>query len=150
MVKRPAHAATPTTAPVEQTGGDPAMTGGQVVHGPGARRDDLAPPGAPPPEAAVSGGAQSMPGARVSDRSAGSDARPSASEFEDADGGGLDALALAGAVLRGRLQDPRAVLAVLGAVVVLVLALRRRSRRRAAGCYRVEDIERLAVVLDRR
>jgi hypothetical protein len=54
-------------APVEQVGGDPGMTEGQVVQGEGNATD---PPsaGLGPRPAAGSGGAQSQPGARMSDR----------------------------------------------------------------------------------
>lgn len=62
---RPPERSHPGTAPVEQTAGDPAMTQGR---GDGAGGHDAPLPDAPPPEAATSGGAQSDPGARASDR----------------------------------------------------------------------------------
>jgi hypothetical protein len=53
-------------APVEQAGGDPDMTEGQVVYGPDdPEADDTADDGRP--ESASSGAAQSVRGARVSD-----------------------------------------------------------------------------------
>ncbi len=52
-------------APVEQAGGDPEMTQGQVVYGPDdGGRDDA---GGDRPEPASSGAAQSVRGARASD-----------------------------------------------------------------------------------
>lgn len=71
-VERPPAEAKPRESPVEQTHDDPDMTGGQVVTGPGEPGGpDPAPPSTPPQEAAESGGRQSMPGARPSDRIAG-------------------------------------------------------------------------------
>lgn len=62
----------PHAAPVEQVHGDAAMTQGQVVDGPG---DGSETPTNPSPAEAGSGGAQSVVGARVSDRlSAGEEA----------------------------------------------------------------------------
>jgi bifunctional non-homologous end joining protein LigD len=58
-VERPPEDAVSGESPVEQASGDPEMTGGRT-------RTPK-----PPPGAAVSGGAQSMPGARTSDRVAG-------------------------------------------------------------------------------
>lgn len=58
--------ATPHRAPVEQVKGDPGITGGQVVDGPGERDDDL-----PQTRATGSGGAQAQQGARASDEVAG-------------------------------------------------------------------------------
>lgn len=73
-VERPPSEADPGDSPVEQTTDDPAMTGGQVVGGPGTPGGPHpAPPTAPTPEAPVGGGAQSLPGARVSDRVAAED-----------------------------------------------------------------------------
>ena len=61
-------------APVEQAGGDPEMTEGQVVLGEGEsgrhRSHGL------DPEAGSSGAAQSAPGARVSDRVAAGETTP--------------------------------------------------------------------------
>ena len=82
-VERPAAAATPGGSPVEQTGGDDAMTGGQVVSGPGSRSDAVAAPQSPPPEAASSGGAQSLPGARAGDRRAGASERVGVEELSN-------------------------------------------------------------------
>lgn len=67
---RPPEASVPHTAPVEQVDDDPDMTAGQVV---GDAGDPVDPPTAPPPEAAASGGAQSDPGDRASDRVAATD-----------------------------------------------------------------------------
>ena len=64
-VQTPPERAKPHEAPVEQVRGDEAMTGGQVVPGPGERADI---PSSPDPAASGSGGAQSMAGARISDR----------------------------------------------------------------------------------
>jgi len=66
-VLRPPAESKPHTAPVEQTGGDSAMTGADQppagVEVPETRM----------PEAPVSGGAQSAPSARVSDRISGAE-----------------------------------------------------------------------------
>lgn len=150
-VERPPEEATPGTAPVEQVYGDPAMTGGQVVTGPGT-------PGQPRPEAPsvavpqapVGGAAQSMPGGRVSDRIAASAERPSAASFEpeDDDSAGLDGLALARTIVLGRLRDPRALLATLLTVAVVAYRLG-RSRRRGRDRYSVNDLERLAKLFAR-
>jgi len=64
-VRTPAEQAKPHTAPVEQVRDDAAMTEGQVVDGPGS---GSSPSSNPEPAAAGSGGAQSVVGARVSDR----------------------------------------------------------------------------------
>ena len=66
-VQTPPEDARPHAAPVEQVRGDAAMTQGQVVDGPGTSADV---PSAPD-TAGVSGGAQSVVGARESDRVAG-------------------------------------------------------------------------------
>lgn len=71
-VQRDPDDAQPHQAPGEQTDGDPAMTEGQVVGSPGAG-DPVTPMQTPPSEAAVSGGAQSDPGARAPDRDAADD-----------------------------------------------------------------------------
>lgn len=168
----------PGGAPVEEVGGDPAMTAGQVVQGPGsAGTGHPAPTEGPQPEAAVSGGAQSLPGARVSDRvaagpdrppapAAGSEGpsvpaagpdrprAPAADRLDEGDAGGLDGLALARAVVLGRLRDPGVLAGVLLAVAVLAFRLGRRSRGpgRARGsetAYHLDDLERLAALLDR-
>lgn len=70
---RPPEESAPRTAPVEQVGGDAAMTRGQITGDREADGDPVDPPATPPSEAAVSGGAQSDPGARASDRVAGAD-----------------------------------------------------------------------------
>lgn len=70
-VQRPPSEARPGESPVEQTRDDPGMTEAQVLSGPGAAGGpDPAPPSTPPEEASESGGAQSLPGARTSDRTA--------------------------------------------------------------------------------
>ena len=66
-VLRPPEESKPGTAPVEQTQGDPEMTGGE---GSSAGVDV---PETRMPEAPVSGGAQSAPSARISDRISASD-----------------------------------------------------------------------------
>ena len=76
---RPAEAK-PGAAPVEQSGGDPEMTEGQVVLGEGAGGKPT--PGVDPREAAGSGGAQSQPGARVSDRAAAGEPLPDGPPFD--------------------------------------------------------------------
>jgi hypothetical protein len=63
-VLRPPEESTPGTAPVEQTHGDAAMTGDDDGGTPGG----VEVPATRMPEAPVSGGAQSAPSARVSDR----------------------------------------------------------------------------------
>lgn len=73
-VLRPPEESTPGTSPVERTGGDPAMTGGQQTGDPDdPATDPVAVPEEVMPEAPVSGAAQSAPAARVSDRVAGAD-----------------------------------------------------------------------------
>jgi hypothetical protein len=62
----------PGTAPVEQIRDDPEMTEGQVVLG----EDPADPRGNPDPSAAGSGGAQSIVGARASDRVAAAEPLP--------------------------------------------------------------------------
>lgn len=80
-VLRPPERSRSGTAPVEQVAGDPEMTGGQITGAPGTGDgDDPPPPTRPPQEAAVSGGMQSDPGARVSDRLAAQEQEPDAGE----------------------------------------------------------------------
>jgi hypothetical protein len=62
----------PGSAPVEQVRDDPEMTEGQVVLG----EDREVPSGNPDPAQAGSGGAQSVVGARASDRVAGDEPLP--------------------------------------------------------------------------
>lgn len=70
---RSPEASAPHTAPVEQAGGDADMSGGRTTGDADAAGDPVDPPATPPQEAAVSGGAQSDPGARASDRVAAGD-----------------------------------------------------------------------------
>ena len=73
-------------APVEQAAGDPEMTEGQVVLGdgePGRGSDPAVDPGIDPREAG-SGGAQSAPGARQSDRRSAGQPEPGGPPFSDA------------------------------------------------------------------
>jgi hypothetical protein len=63
--------AKPRTAPVEQTAGDPEMTEGQVVYGSAGGTD--ATEASPAPSEHSSGVAQSVVGARASDRVAAGD-----------------------------------------------------------------------------
>ena len=65
-------------APVEQAAGDPEMTEGQVVLGDG---DGGTPSGGADPRDAGSGGAQSAPGARQSDRRAAGQPEPEGPPF---------------------------------------------------------------------
>jgi hypothetical protein len=65
-------------APVEQTHGDPAMTEGQVVLGEGNDDEDA---GLNPAEAG-SGGAQSVVGARTSDRLAAGEPKPGGAPYD--------------------------------------------------------------------
>jgi hypothetical protein len=67
-------------APVEQVRGDPEMTEGEVVLGSGSPSE---PSAGLDPRADGSGGAQSQPGARVSDRLAGGEPAPSGPPFEE-------------------------------------------------------------------
>jgi hypothetical protein len=69
-------------APVEQVRGDPEMTEGEVVLGSGHPTDPPS-PGVDPREAAGSGGAQSQPGARMSDRIAGGEPEPTGPPFDN-------------------------------------------------------------------
>ena len=68
-------------APVEQVRGDPEMTEGEVVLGEGHPTE---PPsaGLDPRAAAGSGGAQSQPGARMSDRVSGGEPEPAGPPFD--------------------------------------------------------------------
>ena len=68
------------TAPVEQTAGDPDMTEGQVAEGDGEADTERIP--RIDPREAGSGGAQSAPGPRVSDRVAGGDEKPGGEPFD--------------------------------------------------------------------
>lgn len=70
----------PGTAPVERAADDPEMTEGQVVLGEG-NANDLG-PGADPRDAG-SGGAQSAPGARISDRRSAGQPEPDGPPFDD-------------------------------------------------------------------
>jgi hypothetical protein len=70
----------PHAAPVEQVAGDAEMTQGQVVDGPGGESTT---PTNPSPAEAGSGGAQSVVGARVSDRVAASEDAPDGPPFTD-------------------------------------------------------------------
>jgi hypothetical protein len=74
----------PGTAPVEQTAGDPEMTEGQVVLGEGEGEGEAETDRAPgiDPREAGSGGAQSAPGARVSDRVSGGEPKPGGEPFD--------------------------------------------------------------------
>jgi hypothetical protein len=68
-VLRPPEESKPGTSPVEQAQGDPAMTGTEQT-------SDVDVPETRMPEAPVSGGAQSAPSARVSDRISAADDDP--------------------------------------------------------------------------
>jgi hypothetical protein len=69
------------TAPVERTAGDPEMTEGQVVLGAG---DANGAPSTPiDPRQAGSGGAQSAPGPRISDRRSAGQSEPEGPPFSD-------------------------------------------------------------------
>ena len=70
----------PGTAPVERTAGDPEMTEGQVVLEDAEADTDRIP--RIDPREAGSGGAQSAPGPRVSDRVAGGEPKPSGEPFD--------------------------------------------------------------------
>lgn len=72
----------PHAAPVEQVRDDPAMTEGQVTGGPGSGSTT---PDGPSPADAGSGGAQSVVGARVSDRVAAGEDAPGGPPFDDED-----------------------------------------------------------------
>jgi hypothetical protein len=68
-------------APVEQVRGDPEMTEGEVVLGSGSPTE---PPSAGlDPAEAGSGGAQSVVGARTSDRLAGGEPKPGGPPFDE-------------------------------------------------------------------
>jgi hypothetical protein len=70
----------PGGAPVEHVHGDPAMTEGQVVTGPGTPAGS---PGPSPAETGSSGGAQSQIGGRVSDRLSGGEPQPAGEPFTE-------------------------------------------------------------------
>jgi hypothetical protein len=72
----------PGAAPVEQSAGDPEMTEGQVVLGDG--EGGGTPAAAIDPREAGSGGAQSAPGARMSDRRSAGQPEPEGPPFSDA------------------------------------------------------------------
>ncbi len=78
----------PHAASVEQVRGDDAMTEGQVVTGPGTGGTA---PSNPDPAEAGSGGAQSVVGARVSDRLAAGEPAPDGPPFSDRDAAAPDA-----------------------------------------------------------
>jgi hypothetical protein len=67
----------PGSAPVEQAAGDPAMTGSQDTGD-----DDAPAAGNPDPAQAGSGGAQSIVGARASDRVAAGEPLPDSPPYE--------------------------------------------------------------------
>lgn len=81
-------------APVEQTYGDPSMTEGQTVTGSEATdATAMEPPPGPSPADAGSGGAQSVVGARVSDRLAAGEPQPAGGPFDtEADDTNTDAI----------------------------------------------------------
>jgi hypothetical protein len=68
-VLRPPEESKPGTSPVERAQGDPAMTGTEQTA-------DVDVPETRMPEAPVSGGAQSAPSARISDRVSAADDTP--------------------------------------------------------------------------
>jgi hypothetical protein len=68
-------------APVEQVRGDVEMTEGEVVLGEGQASEPEA--GLDPRAAAGSGGAQSQPGARISDRVAAGEPEPAGPPFDE-------------------------------------------------------------------
>ena len=163
-VIEPPEQAAPGESPVEQTRGDEDMTEGQIVGTPGSGTSpDPASVSVPPREAAVSGGAQSEPGARASDRvAAGSGLpgqgishpaargpsgrppwQPSPAAADTDDDGGLDVLPLAGRILAERLRDPRALLGLLAVVALVAYRLGRRGSRRAPTGFDVDALERL-------
>lgn len=140
----------PEGAPVERIAGDTDMTEGQRVEGPGSATTPQPAIAEPQPGAGVSGGAQSQAGARASDRVAAGPDRPRAPASWDTDEdeeAGLDGLALARTVVLGRLRDPGVLVAVLLAVAVLAYRLGRRGRGR--GGYPVDDLERMAALIQR-
>lgn len=155
-VQRPPESAKPRSAPVEQVKDDPDMTQGRVAAGPGEAggpRPDV--PSGRMPEAPVSGGAQSMPGGRVSDRVSASGQRPSAAaegsrDRAGDDGGSLDGLALARSVLTAQLRQPRALAGLVAVLALAAFRLGRRSGRRSSRGFerlRMEDLERFADML---
>lgn len=160
-VLRPPEEAKPRSAPVEQVAGDPDMTQGQVVEGPGKAggpRPEV--PTGRTPEAPISGGAQSMPGGRVSDRLSASDQRPSAGTVNGSrnravdSGESLDGLALARSVLAAQLRQPRAVAGLVAVIALAAFRLGRRSggrsRSRAEQGHRMADLEHFADMLRER
>ncbi|MBJ7607844.1 MAG: hypothetical protein JF887_00220 [Candidatus Dormibacteraeota bacterium] len=131
-VQRDPEEATPGTAPVEQVKGDQAMTEGRAAStsGAGARPDV---PETRMPEAPVSGGAQSSPAARVSDRVSASGRPlpvPSRQGTTPKEPESLDALALVGSVVKAQLGQTRTLLGLLPAGVLVGFWLGRRSARR--------------------
>ncbi len=151
-VLRPPEEAKPRTAPVEKVLGDPDMTQGRVTEGPGdggGPRPEV--PSGRTPEAPVSGGAQSMPGGRVSDRVSASGQRPSSaaegSRHRTGDeSDSLDGLALARSVVGAQLRQPRALAGLVAVLLLAAFRLGRRSGRRSSGTHRLrtKDLERLA------
>lgn len=144
-VVTPPEEAQPRRAPVEHVRADADMTRGQVVTGPGTSG------GLPAeaPSAAVSGGAQSLIGARMSDRISAEESRPTldsvgASAQGGDHGASLDGLALARGVATARMRDPRVAFGLVALVAVVSFWLGRGFRRHAAPAYTVDDLERLA------
>jgi uncharacterized protein len=131
-VLRDPEEATPHTAPVEQVEGDRAMTEGRRGNGAGGGTSTEV-PATRMPEASVSGGAQSSPAARVSDRVSGSGqphpvagGRGASAEEPEA----LDALALVRSLVGAQLRQPRVILGLLVPAGVLAgILLGRRSAR---------------------
>jgi carbon monoxide dehydrogenase subunit G len=128
-VLRAPDEATPGTSPVEQVEGDAAMTRGRNGSGGGGAARTEVPP-TRMPDAAVAGGAQSSPAARVSDRvSASGSARPGFSS-PPAEPESLDAVALVRSLVRAQVTRPRFLLGVVLPIAVLVaFLLGRRARR---------------------
>ncbi len=132
-VLRDPDESTPHTAPVEQVEGDRDMTAGRAA--PGSAQPGVTDvPETRMPEAAVSGGAQSSPAARVTDRVSASGqtfGSPRRQPTEPHEPEALDGLGLVGGMVRDQLAQPRVLAGLLLPTALLIgFLVGRRSGRR--------------------
>jgi uncharacterized protein len=132
-VLRDPEEATPHTAPVEQVEGDRAMTEGREGKGRGGATP-TAVPATRMPEASTSGGAQSSPAARVSDRVSASGRPTPVASYRGApaeESDALDAVALVRSMVGAQLREPKVIVGLLLPAGMLAgIWLGRRSVRR--------------------
>ncbi len=133
-VLRDPDEATPRTAPVEQVRGDEAMTEGRSDAGTGGGTA-TAVPETRMPEAPVSGGAQSSPAARVSDRVSSSERPAPSARWEDEPASApepLDVLGLVRGMVGEQLSRPPVVVGLMLPVALLIgIWIGRRGARRS-------------------